>query len=68
MGPEAEKSVGKYLKHQNLAVRIACCEILSAIGTKKSVSALRPLIANSPLGQAAKAAIDAINRRAKQED
>lgn len=68
MGPAAEKSVAKYLKHQKPEVRFTCCEILLVIGTKKSVSALRPLVANNPVGQAAKDAIDAINQRAKSEN
>jgi HEAT repeat protein len=68
MGPAAEKSVAKYLKHQKPEVRFTCCEILAVIGTKKSVSALRPLVANNPVGQAAKSAIDAINERAKGEN
>jgi HEAT repeat protein len=68
MGPTAEKSVAKYLKHQKPQVRFTCCEILAVIGTKKSVSALRPLVANNPVGQAAKDAIEAINQRAKEEN
>jgi HEAT repeat protein len=68
MGPIAENAVRNHLKHQEPTVRIACCEILAEIGTSASVASLRSLVANNPVGPAARAALKRINEREKQEN
>ena len=41
MGPMAEPSVAKYLKHSDHWVRAEACKILGVIGTRKSIPELR---------------------------
>jgi len=68
IGPMAEGAVAKSLKHERPEVRLACCEILSIIGTKASIASLRPLVARDRVGEAARTAIGTINRRAVEAD
>jgi HEAT repeat protein len=68
IGPDSEPYVTPYLKHNNPNVRKVACNILGAVGTKKSITALQALSRDFFSGQEARAAIDAINQRAKQKN
>ena len=65
MGPAAEDVVIEYLRDKDDAVAISACKILGAIGTKKSLTAFRPLgtNANKELVQAANVAFKTISTR-----
>ena len=64
-GPVAEDSVLNQLKHKDHQVRSAACEILEKIGTKKSLPALKEIVAKKDFFVKDKAsnAIKAINQR-----
>jgi HEAT repeat protein len=65
MGPIAEEAVLKRLNHHDVQVGWAVCDILKAIGTKKSLPALEKVVAGSNLAmrQKAKDAMQAITAR-----
>lgn len=64
-GPVAEDSVLNQLKHKEHEVRSAACEVLEKIGTKKSLLALKEIVAKKDFFVKDKAnnAIKAINQR-----
>jgi HEAT repeat protein len=67
MGDVAEKPVLEYLKHNDSDARIAACEVLARIGTRRSLASLQPLVRDFFMGRAAKQAIDAIELRLKSK-
>ncbi len=65
MGSVAERPVLEYLKHSDPNTRAAACEVLAAVGTRRSVNALQPLVRDFFMGRTARQAIDAIENRLK---
>jgi predicted Zn finger-like uncharacterized protein len=65
MGPIAEEAVLKRLSHPDRQVARTACDILVAIGTKKSLPELQKIVAggNAVLKRKAQEAIQAINAR-----